>query len=351
MENKCIICGNEGVKHFIILDKVFKANDISKINENNIVCLCENHRNDAEKTIISCEELRKYANIKNPIYPIHLPFTEFVKDYDRYGNPILKNNKRLKGYDYFEYKSYLNDIEHLFKDIDTLVSKYGRTYHFKFSPGTSSDDRIANNINNLLDEDIIFSEKLDGSNLSISKFGLFSRSVVDKSYNPWDKWLLNKWELIKDDLKSFNLDIIGENMYGVHSIEYSGLDEHFYVFAIRDTKYNIYLSWDELEYYAELFDFKIVPVIRKDNIKTEEEIKTIILDNMKLPSLLSNNKFFETEKEGLVVRIAREFNYDMFYNSVFKYVRKNHVKTDQHWNKNWKRAKLVSELEKINKIV
>lgn len=47
-----------------------------------------------------------------------------------------------------------------------LSEKYGRTYHFPFSPGTTSDDRI----NHTYWEDIqridtlVYTEKLDGEN-------------------------------------------------------------------------------------------------------------------------------------------------------------------------------------------
>jgi len=37
------------------------------------------------------------------------------------------------------------------------------------------------------------------------------------------------------------------------------------------------------------------------------------------------------EREGYVVRLASNFHYRAFRQSVAKYVRKNHVQTDDHW--------------------
>ena len=37
------------------------------------------------------------------------------------------------------------------------------------------------------------------------------------------------------------------------------------------------------------------------------------------------------EHEGYVVRLADAFEYEDFSNSVAKFVRTNHVQTDQHW--------------------
>lgn len=54
-------------------------------------------------------------------------------------------------------------------------------------------------------------------------------------------------------------------------------------------------------------------------------------------------------REGIVTRNAGEYLVDDFPYNVFKYVRKGHVKTGEHWTRNWKRARLVWERELINK--
>lgn len=46
-------------------------------------------------------------------------------------------------------------------------------------------------------------------------------------------------------------------------------------------------------------------------------------------------------KEGVVMRIADEFSVDEFPKYVCKYVRANHVQTDKHWTKHWKKAQLI----------
>ena len=42
----------------------------------------------------------------------------------------------------------------------------------------------------------------------------------------------------------------------------------------------------------------------------------------------------------------REYPVSEFARNVFKYVRKEHVKTDEHWTRNWKRARLIWEIGK-----
>ncbi len=140
-------------------------------------------------------------------------------------------------------------------------TKYPRSIHYAFSPGTTSDDRLCTDhsgfIERVSNEEKIDTEKLDGQNNCLKDNGVFARSHGAPSQHPWDKHLWDKWDLIKKDLKT--LEIFGENMYATHSIEYLKLEHHFYVFAIRDR--GVWLSWDEVEFYAAMLDFPTVPVI------------------------------------------------------------------------------------------
>ena len=47
--------------------------------------------------------------------------------------------------------------------------------------------------------------------------------------------------------------------------------------------------------------------------------------------------------EGIVSRNIADYPVSDFKKNVFKYVRKDHVKTDEHWIRNWKRAPLKWE--------
>ena len=137
---------------------------------------------------------------------------------------------------------------------------------------------------------------------------------------------------IKGDLD--DLEIFGENLYGIHSIEYEQLSYHFYVFAIRDG--NRWLSWEEVLFYAELLELPTIPVLEIGKFNTKE-MKDFIEQRMKLGSV------FGGPCEGFVLRNANEFPTSDFKYNVLKYVRKNHVQTNEHWTRNWKRASLWYE--------
>ncbi len=223
----------------------------------------------------------------------------------------------------------------------SLSNKYGRTYHYPFSPGTTSDDRI--NFDYWKDmssiQNIIHTEKLDGENTCLNKYGVFARSHAAPTLHPWANYLKQKWDIIKNDLG--DLEIFGENVYAIHSILYQDLPSHFYVFAIR--LHDTWLSWDETKFYANLLDFHMVPVIAGSKPTLKNEFEEEILKIVSKPSQFNSYDVFTSlpcTMEGIVTRNNGEYKIEKFKQNVFKYVRKGHVKTDEHWTKNWKRARL-----------
>lgn len=227
-----------------------------------------------------------------------------------------------------------------------LSQKYGRTYHFPFSPGTTSDDRI----NHTYWEDIqqietlVHTEKLDGENNCLNRFGVFARSHAAPTTSPWTNQIRERWELIKRDLG--DIELFGENLYAVHSIEYERIESYYYIFAVRCL--DMWLSWEEVKFYATLFDFPTVPEIKVEKVKdmSMESLKSQIVEWVQEPSVFGSTDAqigIGCTREGIVTRNMNEYPVEMFPHNVFKYVRKGHVKTDEHWTRNWRRAKLIWE--------
>lgn len=215
-----------------------------------------------------------------------------------------------------------------------MSEKYPRIAHFPFSPGTTRDDRINYDYwNRIRKELLVFTEKIDGECTCINKHGVYARSHSAPTQNPWASYLKPKWATIKNDLGA--LEIFGENLYAVHTIKYKELEDYFYVFGIRNL--DRWLSWDEVNFYAQYFGFKIVPVVKSGILPEEigeQRFKDLVIEYATKPSLLGG------EREGLVVRVKREFNNNEFENCILKWVRKDHVQTDEHWTKHWRQAKL-----------
>jgi hypothetical protein len=226
----------------------------------------------------------------------------------------------------------------------SLSNKYGRTYHYPFSPGTSSDDRINHNYWEDMSKikQVIHTEKLDGENTCLNKYGVFARSHAAPTIHPWASYLKQKWELIKNDLGE--LEIFGENLYAVHSIRYPELENYFFVFGIREQDH--WLSWEETKFYASMLDFPMVPILNTVVPEDKKSFESDILSIISQPSFFGSVDVHTNEDctmEGIVTRNTDGYSVADFQHHVFKYVRKGHVKTDEHWTRNWKRAILKWE--------
>jgi len=227
-----------------------------------------------------------------------------------------------------------------------MAEKYGRTYHYPFSPGTTSDDRISKDYWEDIKKinELVHTEKLDGENNCLNEYGVFARSHAAPTESPWSLAIRQRWELIKHDLG--DIELFGENLYAVHSIEYKRLEEYYFIFAVRCM--DVWLSWEEVKFYASLFNFPVVPEIHTQIVSdyTEEQLKEQVIGYAQEASVFDS---FDTitgnacSREGVVSRNTGEYAVKDFAHNVFKYVRKGHVKTDEHWTRNWKRAKLLWE--------
>jgi hypothetical protein len=216
--------------------------------------------------------------------------------------------------------------------LPILSEKYPRTAHFPFSEGATNDDRIQADWLRLLEQPIIVTEKLDGENTCLKTSGVFARSHAAINQNPWAKNMQDIWQRVGSSLGDFQ--VFGENLYAIHSIEYMRLPQHFFVFAIRENDH--WLSWEEVVYYANLLDLPTVPLLAQ-GIFTSKTLQDAIEQQQ------ARGSVFGGTSEGVVCRRAAAFNDIDFSTNVLKYVRKNHVQTDAHWTRNWKRAPLWSE--------
>lgn len=221
--------------------------------------------------------------------------------------------------------------------------KYPRTYHVPFSPGDTSDDKQLSEedfLKHFAHKRLIFTEKLDGENSAITHFDCYARSHGAPTRSPWS---INLWGddgimwRVKDSLGE-DETIYGENLYGEHSIHYDRLTDYFHIFAANNGY--VWYSWEDVELMGRILNLPTVPFLGTGYVTTVEELKDIIEAYMKEPSAYGDTK------EGIVIRTADEFpvlvdGKSVFHEHVCKYVRANHVQTDEHWTKNWKKAKLI----------
>ena len=216
------------------------------------------------------------------------------------------------------------------------MKKYPKTLHLPWSKGTDSSDRFAYDISNLIGTPIVINEKLDGENNSMTSGGVYARSHVDFTVSPWSSKVRELHSVLKSSI-SEDLYIFGEAMSAIHSIEYTNLTSHFYMFGARYK--GVWSSWEEVEDYAFLLDLPTVPVLFKGIVDSEKELRELTEELAKQESVLGG------PREGIVCRVQREFNDDEFQTCVTKWVRRGHIQTDSHWTKNWSYADIKTKYQ------
>jgi len=310
---KCVVCGAPAVDAHHIIDRSLW--DDGGYYLDNGVSLCEEHHLAAERTTISCNDLREKAKIKQKILPEHF-YSD--REYDKWGNIILPTGVRVKG-EIFQNEN----VQKMLREGSVLqlfspYIKYPRTYHFSFSPGLQNDDKMHENDDFFQGKEVVATVKMDGENLTMYPDYLHARSLDSKNH-PSRNYVKQMHGYISHQIPT-GWRICGENLYAEHSIHYDNLEDYFLVFSIWDEN-NFCLSWEDTQVYAKVLGLKLVDEIYKGIYDKEK-----ILNAFKRYSDKSKD-----EVEGFVVRLSEKFHYKEFRKKVAKYVRSNHVQTDQFW--------------------
>lgn len=195
--------------------------------------------------------------------------------------------------------------------------KYPRTYHFSWSPGLQNDDRRQEDYSvfETSPSGIVASLKMDGENTNMYSDRIHARSIDSKDH-PSRHYVKGIWGDIRHSIPT-GWRICGENLYGKHSIFYEDLESYFQVFSIWDET-NTCLDYGTTREVCKELGLVHVPVIyvgKYDEKMLRELPNTPVMDG----------------HEGYVVRTYQSFKFEDFNKNVAKYVRKNHVQTDQHW--------------------
>ena len=192
--------------------------------------------------------------------------------------------------------------------------KYPRTPHLPNSLGATCDDKVIQDLSIFEGKDVVVTIKMDGENTTLYHDYIHARSI-DGKYHPSRDWVKAFHASIKHNIPLGDR-ICGENLYATHSIHYDNLNSYFYGFSYwnnrlcldYDNTISIFndmgISYPE-ELYRGLFDYKLIE-------KLANELQTDV-------------------NEGFVVRNIDSFHYDDFSNNVVKWVRANHVTSDDHW--------------------
>lgn len=195
--------------------------------------------------------------------------------------------------------------------------KYPRTPHVPWSLGATDDDKRLPNMHDFLGKVVVITEKMDGENTTLYPDGHMHARSIDSAFHESRSWTKNFWSGIAHELPH-NYRVCGENLYARHSIGYDDLESYFYGFSMWEE--GCCLSWGETVLWFRVLGIVPVPVLYH-GIYDRAIIREI------------EEQFDTTASEGYVIRVADSFDLTDFTNNVAKWVREDHVQTDEHWSK------------------
>jgi hypothetical protein len=205
-----------------------------------------------------------------------------------------------------------------------MSAKYPRSLHLPWSPGGTSDDKRMTEVGSLVGPELVITEKCDGSNLTYTKAAVFSRSHSGPPSHP-------SFDLAKAThgrlrhLISEGLSVFCEYCFAVHSIAYGALPSTSLVFGVRDDVAGLWWEWDMVAAQAADLGLPTVPVLFRGAVSSAAELEELTT------SLAARPSAFGGPREGVVVRLAASFADASFPRSLGKWVRRDHVTTDEHW--------------------
>ena len=215
------------------------------------------------------------------------------------------------------------------------LRKYPKTPYWPDSPAIARDGSYIGDRTPFVDAEVVVTEKLDGTNTLIHMGDVYSRSVSSPSSGKWMGMVKkhHAWKVMDPDILLY-----GEDIFGVHSIEYDAVaeDRTFYAFALRHRD-GSFASFGALVAYARELTIPVVPVLFEGEFETVGAVTDFIRKAQGEPSALGG------PREGVVLRIARGFSTAEFSRSVCKSVRDDHVQSEEHWTRHWRPCRILDE--------
>jgi len=222
-------------------------------------------------------------------------------------------------------------------NIMNTPPKYPSTKHWPWSAKVHRDDTISTCPENFVGVPVVVTEKIDGGNTCLYDGEVYARSVAAPCREGW-MGMVRKHHGWKTNNAHAGFAYYGEDIFGIHSIEYEPVREEdtFRLFAVRQTEdADYWCSWSTVEDTAKELDVPVVPVLFRGVFHSMKDVTSFFETELPKPSGIGG------DREGFVMRL--ESGFTDFRSSVCKYVRPNHVQTDQHWRRNWQPCKLIGE--------
>lgn len=209
------------------------------------------------------------------------------------------------------------------------LKRHPRLAHFPFSKGVGKNDVIINDecFSSMIDERLVYTEKLDGSNVCLTRDSVYSRShsgpASHISFLPLREFHSKIKYFIQDDTLIF-----GEWCYATHSVKYKIMQDYLNIFAVRNSKTGEWGDWDDVIDAASTLGVPTVPILLIGEESSKEKIK------YNAESLASLSSVYGHERAGVVVRRYNGLrSQDGIMYGAAQCIRKCNKKITTHWTR------------------
>ncbi len=219
-----------------------------------------------------------------------------------------------------------------------------------------NDDTGLQQLDDFVGIPLVITHKIDGGNCMLvndieNPVRARNGSRPEKGMRPLYRENGLYWRQEVNQKLTDRLQVFGEWVFKKHSIHYgcdcdepcedigpslselTGVNDdraYFQVFGVYDKVLDVWRSWPKTKEVADDLGFPTTPVIYcedDDDSATYETVHEARTDLIEKAHEVVNNG-----GEGIVVRTKFPFHYGQFGRRLGKYVRENHVKTDEHWS-------------------
>lgn len=336
--HRCVVpwCEREAVDAHHIIERS-EWRDGGYIQKNG-ASVCSHHHKAAEKNLIPPQSFWMWLGIEEPITPEGMS-----KDVNKWGKefdtpPWEEYRERIK------YPSTRHLLPLYWYDSETTAQE--RIEH---------DDTGLSSIEEFVGIPLVVTEKVDGGNCMIvsdidnpvrARNGSRPEDTMKPLYRDGGLY----WRQEVNRKLPDRLQVFGEWVYAKHSIHYgcdcedpcqdigpslselTGIEDdrsYFQIFGVYDKNLNIWLSWPRVEEVSNELGFPTTPVIYKED---DEDSATFNKPSVARNQLIEYARdVIQKGGEGIVVRSKYPYHYSQFESRVGKYVRENHVNSDEHW--------------------
>lgn len=195
--------------------------------------------------------------------------------------------------------------------------------HLPWSKTAAGDDKYFDRIEDAMfygSDDVVVTEKMDGSNVCLTRKHLFARSHGhEPEHSSFDMLKKTYHERVKYQVSKV-LAVYGEWLYAKHSVTYTSLPSYLLVFGVLDMRKKTWLSHDAVVEVSEALGLRTVPMVCRG--AWSDRIRDLSPEG---------KSEYGKKREGLVIRYGGPFPFDDFDRAVGKVVRDDHVQTDEHW--------------------